>query len=193
MPPTPAILAGMDLDVALDLDAACAALARARLATDARRVVARHADLWRHALGRPLDPLDAVLPIGALSHDALALCGLLVDAAHEVESMRAIAAAHPDPLAVFVAPAAALGPRLPPAVVIAQPIRQEELLRRWANHHGAGVRRDGRAEPAEHRRRVLDRLDYRRIRAEEERLDAQRTIAEARRAAMAKVAAGGAL
>lgn len=177
----------------LDLDAARAALARARPAPDARRVVARHADLWRHPLGRPLDPLDAVLPIGALSADALTLCGLLVEVAHEVESMRAIAAERADPLAAFVAPAAALARRLPPAVVTAQPIRQEELLRRWAEHHGAGVVSDGRAESPDHRRRVLDRLDYRRIRAEEERLDAQRTIAEARRAAMQKVAAGGPL
>lgn len=182
----------------LDLDDACAALAlaAARPAPTARLVVARHADLWRHVLRQPLDPLDAVLPIGALSTDAQHLLALLVECAHRVATMQVIAvtaAAHRGPRAVFVDVAARLAPRLPPAVVRETAIRQQELLRRWADAHGAGVRHEGRDEPDDLRRRVLDRLDYHRIRAEEQRLDEQRTIAEAHREAMRKIASGAPL
>lgn len=182
----------------LDLDDACAALALAAARPEAtiRYTIARHADLWRHRLNHPLTPLDAVLPIGALSQDAITLLALLVETAHHVATLQAIAvtiAAQHTPTAAFIAPAAALAPRLLAAVVRQNAIRQQELLRRFADHHGADIRADGRDEPRDLTRRVLDRLDYRQIRAEEQRLDEQRTIAEARREALQRIAAGGPL
>lgn len=178
----------------LDLDAARAALAlvAARPPAPDRLLLAWHADLYRdlHPEVEP-DPLDLILPFGALSPEARALLGLLVATAREVPSMRAAAGGRGP--AAFVDAAAALAERLPPAVVRAHPLRQEELLRRWAAQIDAPLRVADAPEPPDRATRVLERLDYARIRAEEQRLEDERAVAEARRAALAKVAAGGPL
>jgi len=178
----------------LDLDAACAALARAAAgpAPPDRRVLAWHADLCRALVpGLEARPLSLVLPFGALSPAARRLVGLLVSTAHAVPSMQA-AARHFGHRA-FVGPAAVLAERLPPEIVCSAPLRLEELIRRWAAAVGASIAIGGRPEPAARSGRVLQRLDYARIRDEEAKLDAERTIAEARRAALARVSTGGAL
>lgn len=178
----------------LDLDAACAALARAAAspAPPDRRVLAWHADLCRALVpGLGARPLRLVLPFGALPPAARRLVGLLIVTARQVPSMRA--AARRFGQRAFVGPAAALAERLPPEIVCSTGLRQEELIRRWAAAVGAPVAVGGRPEPAARSGRVLERLDYARIRDEEAKLEAERTIAEARRAALAKVSAGGAL
>lgn len=176
----------------LDLDAAQAALARVvgRPPAPIRRVLAWHADLLCD-LGLVVEPLDAILPVGAAGPDARDLLGLLVLTAAEVPSMGA-AAKRAGPQA-FVAPARALAERLPPAIVRGAALRQEELLRRWSAAVAAPIAVGGEPEAPGLSARILERLDYARIRDEELRLDAERTIAEARRVALAKVAAGGSL
>lgn len=176
----------------LDLDSALSALARVvgRPPPPDRRVLAWYADLCRD-LGICAEPLELVLPFGGLSPDGRALLALLVQTARQIPSMQA-AARRAGPGA-FVPVAGALAERLPVAVVRAAPLRQSELLRRWAAAVGAPIMAGGRVEAPARSARILERLDYTRIRAEETRLDAERTIAEARRAALAKIAAGGAL
>lgn len=174
----------------LDLDAARLALERAaaRPRPGDRHILAWCADLVAAA---DADPLDIVLGFGALSPDARDLVGLLVQVAREVPSTRAGVRGMGH--RAFVPPAAELAERLPAAVVRSAPLRREELLRRWAEAVGLGIAVGGEPESAERSARVLGRLDYARIREEEARLDAERTVAEARRAARAKVAAGGPL
>lgn len=180
---------------ALDLDDARAALApiAGRPAPPDRLALAWHADLARALWPDRLDPLDAVLPFGALAPDARRLLALLVETAREVPSMRAAAAASPLGPAAFTAPAAALAERLPSDAVRAEALRQEELLRRWAALAGAPLAVGGASEPAARSAQVLARLDYARVRAEEQRLADERTIAEARRSALHKVATGAPL
>lgn len=191
----------------LALDDALTALATlaARPAPTDRRVLARHADFWRFSLGRGLEPVDATLPFAALCSDGRALVGLLVETAMSEPSMRAaiehrLRAAderHPSlpPPArrVFIAAAARIAPALPADVVRRSAVRRAELLRRWAAFNEVPIRFDGVEEPASRSARILKRLDYTIVRAEEERLARTQAVAEARREALARIAAGGAL
>lgn len=180
---------------ALDLDRALAALAPvvARPAPPDRLILALHADLWRDLVGHTLPPADVVLPFGSLDAAARRLVGLWVLTALDAPSMRAIAATVHPPTAAFIRPARSIARRLPPSVLAGSALRREECLRRWAAAVGAPVRQGGEPESAARSQRVLQRLDYTQIRAEEQRLAEERAVAEGRRQARAKIAAGGVL
>jgi hypothetical protein len=190
--------------VRVDLDEAKDALAQAggRPPRDFRVVLARHTDLWRVTLGVPLRPADAVLPAGALDGAGRGLLDLLVGAAEGSASLRdaalAIVHAADAPASqtagqVFTRVCAQVQPWLPPERVRAEPVRGEELLRRWANDHGVRVVIRGRAQPVAQAARALKRLDFRGVAAQERALDREKALLEARRVALERIAAGGAL
>ncbi|MCA9538672.1 MAG: hypothetical protein KC620_07270 [Myxococcales bacterium] len=181
----------------LDLDEARIALAAAagRPSPPPHLLLARHADLWRYRLGVPLDPIEAVLAVAVLDDDARGLAALLVDTAAAASALPAalLAVDATTAVRVFLGCAATLGPRLPPAVVRAQAVRQEELLRRFAAFNGIALIVGGKPEPTARSAQVLERLDYRVVRIQEDALARDRTLIEARREALARIASGAPL
>ncbi len=77
---------------------------------------------------------------------------------------------------VLLDPAEAIGKYLPREVVLQNDFRREELLRAWGAAIGVPIESGGKLEPAERSERALARLDYRRIRADEERLAIERRV-----------------
>jgi hypothetical protein len=77
---------------------------------------------------------------------------------------------------VLVDPALDLGRYLTRAVVLSNEFRREELARAWAAAIGVPIEAKGRVEPLEKSTRALERLDYRRILADEERLGIERRV-----------------
>lgn len=77
---------------------------------------------------------------------------------------------------VLIDPAQSIGKYLPREVVMQNDFRREELIRGWAAAIGVGIEQGGRPEATEKSRRVLERLDYRRIRDDEERLQIERRV-----------------
>lgn len=77
---------------------------------------------------------------------------------------------------VLTDPAEVLGRYLPRDVVMQNEFRREELIRAWASAISVPLEVRSKEEPAEKSARVLERLDYRRIRADEERLSIERSV-----------------
>jgi len=77
---------------------------------------------------------------------------------------------------VLLDPAQAIGSYLPREVVLSNDFRREELVRAWAAALGVPIESGGKSEPREKSERVLARLDYRRIRADEEKLAIERRV-----------------
>ena len=80
---------------------------------------------------------------------------------------------------VLLDPAQTIGRYLPRDVVMQNDFRREELIRAWAAAIGLPLEVANKPEPREKSARMLERLDYRRIRADEERLSIEhRVLAE---------------
>lgn len=139
------------------------------------------------ACGLPVAPERAV-PRLAASFDDSSLVDLMVTllsesertAATIVERARALcepslpveASAAVAFRRVLIDPALTLGRYLTRDVVMQNDFRREELVRAWAAAIGVAI--DG--ETPEKSARALERLDYRRIRADEERLQIERKV-----------------
>lgn len=65
---------------------------------------------------------------------------------------------------------------LPREVVVQNDFRREELVRTWAALLSVPIESRGKVEEPARSARVLERLDYRRIRADEERLGIERKV-----------------
>ncbi len=78
--------------------------------------------------------------------------------------------------ALLLVTAREIGSGLPREVALANDFRREELVRAFASKIGASVIARGKEEPAEQSARILERLDYRRIREDEERLAVERRV-----------------
>lgn len=91
--------------------------------------------------------------------------GLPAEAAHGLAARR-----------VLLEPASAIARHLPREVIVQNDFRREELVRTWAATLGIPVESRGKAEEPERSARTLERLDYRRIRADEERLAIERRV-----------------
>jgi hypothetical protein len=77
---------------------------------------------------------------------------------------------------VLLDPADAIGRYLPRDAVMQNDFRREELIRAWAAAIGVPIEAGGKPEAAEKSERALARLDYRRIRDDEERLAIERRV-----------------
>ena len=77
---------------------------------------------------------------------------------------------------VLIDPARTIGAYLPRAVALSNEFRREELVRAWAAAIGAPIRARDKLEKPERSKKALDKLDYRRIRADEERLAVERSV-----------------
>ena len=77
---------------------------------------------------------------------------------------------------LLLVPAREIGAYLPRRVVLTNEFRSEELVRAFASFLDAPLEVQGAPEQPERSARVLDRLDYRRIREDEERLEVERTV-----------------
>lgn len=77
---------------------------------------------------------------------------------------------------LLLVPAREIGAYLPRRVVLTNEFRSEELVRAFASFLDAPIEVHGATEQADRSARVLDRLDYRRIREDEERLEVERTV-----------------
>lgn len=77
---------------------------------------------------------------------------------------------------LLLVPAREIGAYLPRRVVLTNEFRSEELVRAFASFLDAPIEVQGAPEPPDRSARVLDRLDYRRIREDEERLEIERTV-----------------
>jgi len=98
---------------------------------------------------------------------------MLEDAARNVSSEAAAAHAA---RRVLLDPALEIGRYLPRAVALQNEFRREELVRAWAAAIGAPVESKRKLEAADKSKRALERLDYRKIRADEERLAVERRV-----------------
>lgn len=78
--------------------------------------------------------------------------------------------------AALLVPAREISAYLPRAVVLTNEFRSEELVRAYAAAIGAPLEVRGALEPEERSARALERLDYRRIRDDEERLAIERSV-----------------
>jgi hypothetical protein len=77
---------------------------------------------------------------------------------------------------VLLDPALEIGRYLSREVALSNEFRREELVRTWADRVGLPLRVRGKLEPEERSRRTLDRLDYRKIKADEDRLAIERRV-----------------
>lgn len=77
---------------------------------------------------------------------------------------------------VLVVPAREIGAYLPRSIAISNEFRREELARAWAASLGLPVSSKGKPEKPDRSARALEKLDYRRIRIDEERLAIERTV-----------------
>ena len=78
--------------------------------------------------------------------------------------------------ALLLVPAREIGAGLPRPVALANDFRREELVRAFAARIGAPIVARGAAEAREASARVLERLDYRRIREDEVRVAVERRV-----------------
>ena len=78
--------------------------------------------------------------------------------------------------AVLIDPARRIGSYLPRSIALLNDFRREELVRAWASAIGAPVSVRDAVEPPKKSARALDKLDYRKIRADEERLSIERRV-----------------
>lgn len=76
----------------------------------------------------------------------------------------------------LLVPAREISAYLPRAVVLSNEFRSEELVRAYAAAIDAPLEVRGAREPEERSARALERLDYRRIRDDEERLAIERSV-----------------
>lgn len=168
---------------------AVAVLARAPASVDPQVRVARTLDALA-ALGMPV-PAERFVLRAATSD--VSLLDLLVSVMAEcapagnavVERARALATASglPEEAAhafaarrVLLDPATVIAAYLPREVALQNDFRREELVRAWAAQIGVPIESRGAVEPPEKSARALERLDYRRIRADEERLAIERKV-----------------
>ncbi len=137
--------------------------------------------------GLPVAP-ERVVPRIAASHGDLSLLDPMVAILLESERAAAAIVARARELSppelpaeasaalsfrrVVVDPAESIGRYLPRSVVMQNDFRREELVRAWAAAIGVSIE----GETAEKSARALERLDYRRIRADEERLQIERSV-----------------
>lgn len=77
---------------------------------------------------------------------------------------------------VLIDPAGAIARHLPRDVVVQNDFRREELVRTWASAIGVPVESGGKLEDEARSARALARLDYRKIREDEERLAIERRV-----------------
>jgi len=77
---------------------------------------------------------------------------------------------------ILLDPGSAIARDLPREVVVQNDFRREELVRTWAARLEIPVESRGKPEEPERSARVLERLDYRRIRADEDRLAIERKV-----------------
>lgn len=133
-------------------------------------------------------PPERVVPRIAGAFDDLSLLDLMVALMLESEKTAAAVVARAGELAVstlpadaaaamafrrvLIDPAQSIGRYLPRSVVMQNEFRREELVRAWAAAIGVSIE----GESADKSARVLERLDYRRIRADEERLQIERRV-----------------
>lgn len=175
----------------LDLDDASDALEATPPPANDRRALAHHADFWAHN-EVSLDPVQATLAFGALPLNARRLVALLVEAAGRSASLARCACASPRGTGAFIGFADTVD-WLPAETVASDPTRREELLRRFAAYNEAPIVRAGKPEDPKRSVRVLERLDYRAVAAEEERLERARKVAAAIEEVNRKIRAGGPL
>lgn len=77
---------------------------------------------------------------------------------------------------VLLDPAVEIGRYLPRSVALQNEFRREELVRAWAGMIGAPIEHKRKVETEDRSRRALERLDYRKIKADEERLTIERRV-----------------
>ncbi|MGZ3454932.1 MAG: hypothetical protein ACXVEF_35345, partial [Polyangiales bacterium] len=77
---------------------------------------------------------------------------------------------------VLVEPATEIARYLPREAVAQNDFRREELARAWMAAIGVAIESTGKEEPKERSERSLARLDYRKIKADEERLAIERRV-----------------
>ncbi len=190
------------MSLAIPIEEAVAVLARASTAQPSREGddddATRHLQVVRAldafaARGLSVAPERLVIRIAAIE-DPSSLLDLMVavitDAERSseaiVERARAIAserttlveeaaAAHAI-RRVLLDPASAIARHLPREVVLANDFRREELVRSWAAYIGVPIESAGKVETTERSTRALSRLDYRKIREDEERLAIERRV-----------------
>lgn len=97
----------------------------------------------------------------------------LAAAAHGLSTEAALAHAA---RAVLIEPATAIARYLPRDVVTLNDFRREELARAWMAAIEVPIECQGKLEAKERSARTLARLDYRKIRADEERLAIERKV-----------------
>jgi hypothetical protein len=76
----------------------------------------------------------------------------------------------------LVTPAERIGAYLPREIALQNDFRREELVRAWAAEIGAPLEVKGKREKSDKSARALEKLDYRKIRADEERLAIERKV-----------------
>ncbi len=128
-----------------------------------------------------VDTGDSVLELlVALIDGSEGFAGALSDAvtarAATAEGLSAEAALGHAVRSLLLVPAREIGAYLPRRVALTNEFRSEELVRAYAAFLEAPIEVAGAVEQADRSARVLDRLDYRRIREDEERLAVERTV-----------------
>ncbi len=77
---------------------------------------------------------------------------------------------------IVVTPARDIGSYLPRSIALSNEFRREELARAYADALGLPISAKGKVETPERSLRALSKLDYRRIRIDEERLAIERSV-----------------
>jgi len=77
---------------------------------------------------------------------------------------------------VLLDPALELGRYLSRSIALSNEFRREELARAWASAIGVPIETKGKLEATDKSKRALERLDYRKIKADEERLGIERRV-----------------
>jgi hypothetical protein len=185
--------------MAFPIEEAVAALGRAVAAGGATTEaelhlrVARALDVFA-AHGLPVAPERVVLHIAASDDPARSSLDLMVSvltdsercATAVMEKAKEIASAAGDlseeartghaARRVLVEPAAILARHLPREAVALNDFRREELARTWMSLIDVPIESSGKPEAPERSERALARLDYRKIKADEERLAIERKV-----------------
>jgi len=156
-------------------------------AVHAHLVAARASDALVD-LGCPVEAERLVPALGSLADAELEVIGLMVGLVEGCESVgealrERLSGAGADPVQdeltvreVLIGPARAFGGYLTADVLSLNDFRREELVRGWAAKLGAPIRKGKHVEKPGKAARQLERLDYRRIQADEERFRIEQEV-----------------